>query len=65
MYLVSVEAPAARMAAAGKLVELLNAPLRIVAAGQLLQVLTDKLVEALAEDRGPLSGTGYHLCVDR
>jgi hypothetical protein len=52
------------MAAAGKMVELLNAPLRIVAAGQILQIFTNKLVEALAEHRSLLSGTGYNLFVD-
>jgi hypothetical protein len=35
--------------------ELLDALLGIIAAGQLLQVITDKLIEALAEGVGLLS----------
>jgi hypothetical protein len=48
MNFVSIEAPAARVAAAREFLELLDALLRVVAASQLLQVVADQLVETLA-----------------
>ena len=65
MNLVSIEAPAARMAAAGEFPEFLDAALGIVAPSQLLQVVADQLIEALAKSVCLLSGTGYKLLVDR
>src|SRR5271157_239590 len=65
MNLVSIETPTARVTATGEELELLDAPLRIVAAGQLLQVIADKLIETLAEGIGLLSGASDKLLVDR
>lgn len=48
MNFVSIEAPAARVATAGELPELLDTSLQIVAARQLLQVVADQLIQALA-----------------
>ena len=48
MNFVSIEAPATGVATAGELPELLDAALRVVAASQLLQVVADELIQALA-----------------
>ena len=64
MNFISVEAPAARVATTGESVELLDTSLRIVAAGQLLQIVADQLVEALAQGIGLLPGPGDKLFID-
>jgi hypothetical protein len=58
MNLVSVEVPTTRVAAAGETVKLLDAALCIVAASQALEILADKLVDALPKDSGFLASTG-------
>jgi hypothetical protein len=64
MNLVSVEAPAARVALARKPLELLDTSFGIVAARQRLQIVPNQLIEALAEDFRLPSGTSYELLVD-
>jgi len=64
MNLVAIEAPAARVAATREALELLDAPLRIVTARQPLQVVANKLIEALAERVRLLSGANYKLLID-
>src|SRR5512136_628581 len=64
MELVPVEAPAAGLAATREAPELLDAPLRIVAPRQPLEVVADDLVEALAQRRGLLAGPGHQLLVE-
>lgn len=44
--------------------ELLDALLGIIAAGQFLKVITDKLIEALAEGIGLLSSSCYKLLIN-
>ena len=65
MNLVSIEAPAARVAAAREALELLDAALRIVAVSQLLLGVAHQLIETLAESICLLSGTGEKLLIDR
>ena len=64
MNLVAIEAPAAGVAPTREALELLDAPLRIVTARQPLQVVADKLIEALAERVRLLSGANYKLLID-
>src|SRR5438552_14678450 len=64
MNLVAIEAPATRVAPTREALELLDAPLRIVTARQSLQVVADKLIEALAEGVRLLSGASYKLLID-
>jgi len=64
MNLVAIEAPAAGVATTREALELLDAPLRIVTARQSLQVVADKLIEALAEGVRLLSGASYKLLID-
>ena len=64
MNLVAIETPAARVAATREALELFDAPLRIVTARQPLQVVADKLIEALAEGVRLLSGASYKLLID-
>src|SRR5438128_2052320 len=64
MNLIAIEAPAARVAPARETLELLNASLRVVTASYGLQVVPNKLVEALAESRSPLSGPRNDLLVE-
>jgi hypothetical protein len=45
--------------------ELLDALLGIIATGQFLQVITDKLIEALAEGVGLLSSACHKLLINR
>jgi hypothetical protein len=65
MNLIPIEAPAARIAAARKAFELLDAALRIVFAGKPLEVVADQLVEALAQGIRLLSGARDELLVNR
>jgi len=64
MNLVAIEAPAPRVAPTREALELFDAPLRIVTARQPLQVVADKLIEALAEGVRLLSGASYKLLID-
>jgi hypothetical protein len=48
MNFVSIEAPAARVASARELLELLDASFGVVPTSQLLQVVADQLIETLA-----------------
>ncbi len=64
MNLVSIEAPTAGVALAGKPFEFLDAALGIVSASNRLQVVADQLIEALAESFGFLSGASYKLIID-
>ena len=65
MNLISIEAPAARMASSRKSFELLNAAFGIVSTRHRLQVVANELIEALPESLGLLSGTSNELLVDR
>jgi hypothetical protein len=65
MNLVSIEAPAARVAMAREALEFLDASLRIVAASQLLQIVADQLIETLAESVRLLSSPSDKLLIDR
>src|SRR5208283_2788549 len=56
MSLVAIETVAVRVACARQALKLRDAALSVVASSQLLQVLADYLVEALAESLRPLSG---------
>jgi|CZKJ01.1.fsa_nt_gi hypothetical protein len=64
MNFVSVEAPAAGVAFAGEALELIDAALGVVSAGDGLQVVADQLVEALAKSFGFLAGAGDELVVE-
>ena len=64
MNLVSVETPTARMATARETVKLLNAPLGIVSAGNVLQVVADQLIETLAESLRLLSSASDKLLIN-
>jgi len=64
MNLVSIEAPAARMASARKPFELFNTPLGIVSAGHRLQVVANQLIEAFAQSFGLLASASDELLVD-
>jgi len=65
MDLVAIEAPAARITGSRKAPEFFDTPFRIVGPSQLLKVLADQLVEALAEGLGSLSSAFDGLFVDR
>jgi hypothetical protein len=65
MNLVTIEPPAARITAARKAFELLDAALGVVAAGKLLEVVADQLVETLAQGLGFLPGASDQLLVNR
>ncbi|MGD0600999.1 MAG: hypothetical protein ABR988_14325 [Terriglobales bacterium] len=56
MSLVAIETVAMRVASARQALKLRDAALGVVASSQLLQVLADQLVEALAESLCALSG---------
>src|ERR1700688_4047631 len=65
MNLVSIELPAARIAASRKAFELLDTPLRIVAPGKLLEVIANQLVQTLSQGLRLLSGASDQLLVNR
>src|ERR1700730_3983517 len=65
MNLVSIELPAARIAASRKAFELLDTPLRIVAPGKLLEVIANQLVETLSQGLRLHSGSSDQLLVNR
>jgi hypothetical protein len=65
MDLISIEAPAARVAAAGEALEFLDASLGIVASSKGLEVVADQLVEALSQRTGRPPGSSNCLFVDR
>src|ERR1700730_5933748 len=65
MDLVSIEAPAARAAAAGEALEFLDASLGIVASSKGLEVVADQLVETLSQRTGRPPGSSNCLFVDR
>jgi hypothetical protein len=64
MDLVSIEAPAARMALAGQPLKLFDTALGIVSADERLQIIPDQLIQTLAEGFRFLSGAGYELLID-
>ena len=64
MNLVAVKAPAARVTFPGKPPELLDALFGVIAARQLLQVIADQLIEALAESVRLLASAGNNLIID-
>jgi hypothetical protein len=64
MDLVAIETPAAGVALAGKAAKLGDALVGIVASGELLQIVADELVEALAEGVRALAGAVDELLVD-
>ena len=63
MNLVSIEAPAPRVALAGKTAEFLDTPFGIVAPGQLSQVVANQLIEALAQGIRPPPGAPDQLLI--
>ena len=65
MNLVSIEAPALRVALTRNPLEFFDAALRIAAASQRLQVVADQLIQTLPEGLRRLSGAGDKLLVDR
>ena len=64
MKFVTVKAPPSRVAASGKLFELLDASLWLVTASQTVQIVSDHLIEALAESVRLLARPRNHLLVD-
>jgi len=64
MSLVAIETPTVRVASARQALKFLDPALGIVTASQLLQVVSDELVEALAESVGLLPGARDKLLVD-
>src|ERR1019366_1676756 len=65
MSLVAIETVAMRVASARQALKLRDAALGVVASSQLLQVLADQLVEALAESLCALSGALESLFINR
>jgi hypothetical protein len=63
--LITVEAPAARVALTRKLLEFLDAALGIVPASDCLQVVADELVQALSERFSLFTSAGDELVDDR
>jgi len=64
MNLIAIETPAARVAPTRKPLKLLDAPLRIVAPSQLLQVIADQLIETLTEGLSLLASAFHNLFVN-
>ena len=64
MNLVAVEAPAPGVAFARKASEFCDAALGIVYSGYGLEVVTDELVQALAQGFGLFAGAGDQLVVE-
>jgi hypothetical protein len=64
MNLVAIEAPPAGVAPSRKLLEFRDAPLRIIAPSQPLQVVPNELIETLAQSIRLLSGAGDKLLID-
>src|SRR5258708_15671841 len=65
MYFISVEPPTARVSLTRESLEFLDAPLRIVSAGDSLQVVPDELVQTFAERLGFLAGASDNLVIQR
>jgi len=65
MDLISIEAPAARVAAPGEALEFLDASLGIVPSSESLEVVADQLVETLSQRTGRPPGSSNCLFVDR
>ncbi len=65
MDLIPVETPAAGVAAAREFPEFLDAPLGVVPSSQLSEVVSNQLVQALAESGSFLSGASDGLLVNR
>jgi hypothetical protein len=64
MNLVAIKTPTTRVAPARQALELFDASLRIVATGELLQVVANQFIQAFAEDAGFFSGSGDQLLVN-
>jgi hypothetical protein len=64
MNFFAIEAPATGIAFAGEAIELLDAALGVVSAGEGLEIVADELVEALAESFRLLAGASDELFVD-
>jgi hypothetical protein len=64
MNFIAIESPAARVAAAGEALELLDAALRIVI-GKRLEIIADQLIKALAKRFSPLAGSCDNAFVNR
>ena len=65
MNLVPIETPAPGVPATGEALELLDAPLGVIAAGESLQVVADQLIKALAEGVRFLAGACDQLLINR
>lgn len=65
MKLVSIEAPAARVAAARKALKFCDALLSVTATGDALQIVTNKLIQALAQHFRLLARASHHLFINR
>jgi hypothetical protein len=64
MNFVAIKAPAAGVALTGEALELCDAALGVVSAGDGLQVVADQLVEAFAEGFRLLAGAGDELVIE-
>ncbi len=65
MDLVAVEAPATGVATAREVLELFDAALGIVATSETFEVITDQLIETLAECLRSLARQRDNLLIDR
>src|ERR1051326_4677838 len=65
MNLVSVETPAPGVTGTRQPPELLDAPLGVVAPGDVPQIVADELIQAFTECLCPFPGAGSQLLVDR
>ena len=65
MDLVAIEAPAARVTSARKMLEFFDTSLGMVSTGQLLQVVANQLVQAFPQRLRLFSSAGDNLLIDR
>jgi len=65
MEFVAIETPAAGVALTGEPPELFDGSLRVIGAGEGLQIFADDLIQTLAENVSTFAGARDDLLVDR